>query len=140
YVQLGLKRWRGPRRGHSSPRRFRWDTSTGISGVRAYRAASRAIAPAPRTAMRGLAIFATAGPPRKCPLWPAFYVVPSVNSSEPAGSWRAMPETGLEPARGCPHQALNLARLPIPPLRRGWAIDYLTAMLLSTSRSFFSSH
>src|SRR5262245_38985231 len=28
-----------------------------------------------------------------------------------------MPETGLEPARSCDHQALNLARLPIPPLR-----------------------
>src|SRR5262249_27596192 len=29
-----------------------------------------------------------------------------------------VPETGLEPARSCDHQALNLARLPIPPLRR----------------------
>src|SRR5262245_62835939 len=29
-----------------------------------------------------------------------------------------MPRTGLEPARPCGHQALNLARLPIPPPRR----------------------
>src|SRR5262245_5737944 len=28
-----------------------------------------------------------------------------------------MPRTGLEPARPCGHQALNLARLPIPPPR-----------------------
>ena len=26
---------------------------------------------------------------------------------------------GLEPPRGCPHKALNLARLPIPPPARG---------------------
>src|SRR4051812_49286215 len=29
-----------------------------------------------------------------------------------------VPRTGLEPARPCGHQALNLARLPIPPPRR----------------------
>jgi hypothetical protein len=28
-----------------------------------------------------------------------------------------VPETGLEPALSCDNQALNLARLPIPPLR-----------------------
>ncbi len=30
-----------------------------------------------------------------------------------------MPKAGLEPARACAHCALNAARLPIPPLRRG---------------------
>ena len=30
-----------------------------------------------------------------------------------------MPEEGFEPSRGCPHYALNVARLPIPPLRLG---------------------
>src|SRR5712692_6886272 len=29
-----------------------------------------------------------------------------------------VPKRGLEPPRGCPHQTLNLACLPIPPLRR----------------------
>ena len=29
-----------------------------------------------------------------------------------------MPKRGLEPPPGCPDQTLNLARLPIPPLRR----------------------
>jgi hypothetical protein len=28
-----------------------------------------------------------------------------------------VPKRGLEPPRGCPHQTLNLACLPIPPLR-----------------------
>src|SRR6516225_4194765 len=28
-----------------------------------------------------------------------------------------VPKTGLEPAHGCPHKNLNLACLPIPPLR-----------------------
>jgi hypothetical protein len=28
-----------------------------------------------------------------------------------------VPKTGIEPARGIPHKNLNLARLPIPPLR-----------------------
>src|SRR5438876_4727736 len=54
---------------------------------------------------------------------------PSARKSSSHGSlrtWKSfmafvkeeMPETGLEPARSCDHQALNLARLPIPPLRR----------------------
>ena len=30
-----------------------------------------------------------------------------------------MPKGGLEPPRACAHCALNAARLPIPPLRRG---------------------
>ena len=29
-----------------------------------------------------------------------------------------MPKAGLEPARGCPHKILSLARLPISSLRR----------------------
>src|SRR2546422_5983922 len=36
----------------------------------------------------------------------------------------AVPEVGLEPTRANAHYALNVARLPIPPLRRGglaWA-------------------
>src|SRR5659263_124470 len=28
-----------------------------------------------------------------------------------------VPKGGFEPPRGCPHQTLNLARLPVPPLR-----------------------
>src|SRR5207249_652560 len=32
-------------------------------------------------------------------------------------SLRLVPKRGLEPPRGCPHQTLNLACLPIPPLR-----------------------
>jgi hypothetical protein len=28
-----------------------------------------------------------------------------------------VPKEGVEPSRDCSHQALNLARLPIPPLR-----------------------
>ena len=30
-----------------------------------------------------------------------------------------MPKAGLEPARGCPHKILSLARLPISSLRHG---------------------
>ena len=30
-----------------------------------------------------------------------------------------VPKVGLEPTRACAHGALNAARLPIPPLRRG---------------------
>ena len=33
-----------------------------------------------------------------------------------------MSERGLEPLRDCSHQPLKLARLPIPPLRRGLPI------------------
>ncbi len=36
----------------------------------------------------------------------------------PNNSRFVMRETGLEPARPCGHQALNLARLPIPPFPR----------------------
>src|SRR5215471_5349053 len=32
-----------------------------------------------------------------------------------------------------PNQALNLARLPIPPLRRGWLPHYLTKLLRGKS-------
>ena len=32
-----------------------------------------------------------------------------------------VPKRGLEPPRGCPHMALNHARLPVPPFRRPFA-------------------
>ncbi len=35
-----------------------------------------------------------------------------------------MRETGLEPARPCGHQALNLARLPIPPFPQKQSVSY----------------
>ena len=37
-------------------------------------------------------------------------------ASQEAG-FPLVPKEGLEPSRGKPHYALNVARLPIPPLR-----------------------
>ena len=39
-----------------------------------------------------------------------------------------VPKVGIEPTRGCPHQILSLARLPISPLRRGIKTKYNGAL------------
>ncbi len=43
-----------------------------------------------------------------------------VSRRDESGRGVRMPEVGLEPTHPCGHQILNLARLPVPPLRPGW--------------------
>ena len=44
-----------------------------------------------------------------------------------------VPKAGLEPARAYAHYALNVARLPIPPLRHGFAIIPVLVTLSSAA-------
>ena len=43
---------------------------------------------------------------------------------------KVMPKVGFEPTRGYPHYALNVARLPVPPLRLNFSKDYTSIVWL----------
>ncbi len=44
-----------------------------------------------------------------------------------------VPKVGFEPTRGHPHYALNVARLPVPPLRHG-AVSQRDNIILRSAR------
>ena len=60
--------------------------------------------------------------PRKKGRWVcASCIVGKSAAPEKTTSGKVVPKRGLEPPRGCPHMALNHARLPVPPFRRPFA-------------------